>query len=106
MADKLLIFYIPTSSLNEASTLAEQLLEKRLIACANVVQAQSIYFWNSNLEKEPEWIMFAKTIPECKEKVEREVLSNHSYETPCIIILNAECNDQYYTWVKSQIELE
>ena len=55
------LIYITTSGANEAESIARTLLEKRLIACANILPAAtSFYYWEGRLEKADEAVLIGK----------------------------------------------
>lgn len=75
------------------------LLEKRLIACANFFPVNSVYQWEGKIEHQTEVVSFLKTREENFEIVRDEILKIHSYETPCILKINAEVNESYGAWI-------
>jgi periplasmic divalent cation tolerance protein len=99
------IVYIPTPNAAEAGLLVNILLEKKLIACANVVDSNSSYMWDGVLTNENELIIIAKTIPELSGEVMNVVEANHPYDIAAVIMWEAECNKKYYDWVKEMVSL-
>lgn len=83
-----ILLYITVPSALEANSIVRQLLEERLIACANVMAgATSHYRWQGKIEQAEEAVVFAKTTPALAERVIARVKSLHSYECPCIVTL-------------------
>jgi len=68
-------------SWQEAQTVADVLLEKRLIACAEFIEMRSKYRWQGRLQEGNEIKLIMKTIADNFKKVETEVAKLHSYET-------------------------
>mgnify|MGYP006304187243 CR=1 FL=1 len=100
----MIIAYIPCGSEEEAEKISEALVKEKLIACANIYQSKSIYEWQGELKREGEWTIFAKTLPEKFEKIEKRVKELHSYELPCIIAMPIqEGNKTYLDWVKKTV---
>jgi periplasmic divalent cation tolerance protein len=61
------------------------LLEKHLIACANVhEQVVSIYRWQGGIQREKEVVMVAKTTHERVRDAIALIAENHSYQIPAI----------------------
>jgi len=45
----IVLIYCPCGSEEEAARIARTLVEQRLIACANIREMRSIYFWKGEL---------------------------------------------------------
>jgi periplasmic divalent cation tolerance protein len=96
--------YITCGSSAEAEKIAEVLLEKRLIACANMIPANSMFWWRGKIKKEGETIIFAKTKKENFEKVKEVAKELHSYDVPCIVAFNiSDKDEQYFSWVNEEL---
>ncbi len=77
-----------------------RLLDEKLIACYNLISAQSGYWWEGKIEKANEVLMIMKTNKSFKE-VEKFILENHTYETPEIIAIEPkEVSKKYLSWIK------
>jgi periplasmic divalent cation tolerance protein len=98
--NKFIFVYIPTSSKQEAKTISHTLLDKKLIACANIFPVESMYWWEAKIEEASEYIVIAKTKTSFYQKVKAEVKKLHSYEVPAIIKIEVEGNKKYLTWLK------
>ncbi len=92
--------YITASSMDEAKGLAKTLLEKKLIACANLFPINSIYYWNNELQEDNEFAMILKTRAELVDKLLVEVKNIHSYDVPCIVTWPiAKGSEEYLSWI-------
>lgn len=100
-----LLIYITHESEAEAQRIAKQLLEARLVACANIFPIQSAYWWQGALENGNEWVSIVKTTPEKWEAVQETVLQVHPYTTPCIIKIEATANEAYAAWIRQETAL-
>lgn len=96
--------YITNPTKKEAKKIAKHLLEKRLIACANIFSVNSLYWWEKKIVDDNEFILIAKTTKESFGKVEREVKKIHSYKIPCIIKIPVSSNKKYFNWLKREIK--
>ncbi|MFP3909809.1 MAG: divalent-cation tolerance protein CutA [Archaeoglobaceae archaeon] len=85
-----LFVYITTSDEDEAKKVGKKLLEKNLIACANIFPITSMFWWKDKIEESPECVLVAKTKSERFKELKEEVLKVHSYETPCIVAFAIE----------------
>ena len=99
---KYLDVYITTKDEKEARKIADILLEKRLIACANIIpKIESIYWWEGKLEQHGESLLIAKTKATLAEKIIKEVKANHSYSIPSINFLPIlKGNKDYFKWIE------
>ena len=95
-----IIIYITHSSEENAQKIADQLLQKKLVACANIFPIKSMYWWNGNIENENEYVSIVKTIPELWEVLQKEVKEIHPYDVPCIMKIEAEANKEYEKWIR------
>lgn len=98
------IIYITNSSENEARKLSNHLLEKKLVACANIFPITSAYWWEGAIQNEAEWVAIVKTTlkkwPAVKETVEKV----HPYEVPCIMKIEVEANQAYEDWIAEEVD--
>jgi periplasmic divalent cation tolerance protein len=100
---KFILIYVTYKDSSDAEKSAEQLLDKKLIACANFFPISSMYKWKGSIERSNETVAILKTRVENWESVKGFVLKNHSYETPCVIKLaEVEANDSYTTWILNE----
>ena len=95
-----IIIYITNPSEEKAKEVAKHLLEKKLIACANLFPIKSMYWWEGKIADENEIVLLAKTLPEKYKEVKAEVEKIHPYDTPCIVKLSSEANEKYFEWMK------
>ena len=73
-------------SLDEARKLGQVILEKNLAACVNILDGmRSLYHWEGTVQEDQEILLIAKTRHDLMDELTETVLSNHSYECPCII---------------------
>lgn len=95
-----------TASAEEATRIAETLVNKKLAACVQILpQIQSIYVWKSEVQREREILSLAKTTRANFATLEREVRAMHSYETPEIIALPiTEGSEPYLKWLTGSCE--
>ncbi|PIN80097.1 divalent-cation tolerance protein CutA [Candidatus Woesearchaeota archaeon CG10_big_fil_rev_8_21_14_0_10_32_9] len=94
-----IIVYVTHKNLEEAKKIASHLLEKKLIACANFFPISSSYWWKGSIETSDEIVSLLKTKNENWIKLKNEIKKIHPYETPCIMKLNVEANEDYESWI-------
>ncbi|MEM4255152.1 MAG: divalent-cation tolerance protein CutA [Candidatus Norongarragalinales archaeon] len=102
---KILFCYVTCKNAKEAEELAHALVEKKTAACSVAVHdARSFFAWKGHPQRTSESVLFLKTLPKNRKKLEREIRKMHSYETPCIIFFNAECSEDYWRWLKNVVK--
>lgn len=105
--DDYLVVLVTAGSENEAQQLARTLLEQKLIACANLLPVQSMYWWDDQIENASEVMMILKTTSAVfKERLLEAIQSAHSYDVPEIIgmpiILGSTA---YLKWISDNVEV-
>lgn len=96
--------YIICKDKNEAKKISLYLLKKRLIACSNIFPIESFYWWKGKIEKSKEVAMFVKTKKVNYKKIILEVEKIHSYNIPCICLIEAEANKKYDNWLRKEVK--
>ncbi len=98
-----LLVYVTTKDEKEAKGIANNLLSKRLIACANMFPIKSLYWWKGAIESDEEVAMIMKTQEVYKESIISEVKALHSYDVPCIeFFAIQDGNPDYLKWIKTE----
>jgi len=98
------IIYITNPTMEEAKKIARHLLERKLIACANIFPISSLYWWDGEITDDNEFVLLAKTGEHNFEKVKNEVGKMHSYAVPCIIKIPVSSNTEYFDWLMGEIK--
>lgn len=89
---------------DEALSTAAALLEKRLIACANIHEVTSIYRWEGAMQKEPEAVLWAKTTTDNVKDAVALIKALHSYDLPCIVTTPVTGGfAPYLQWVAEEV---
>mgnify|MGYP006273947261 CR=1 FL=1 len=99
----LVITTFPTK--DEAMKVANLLVEKRLVACAQIQpEMTSIYRWQGAIEQSKEVAVYLKTIETLWPKIEAEIKEHHSYDVPEIIAIPlAQISSEYNAWLNEQL---
>ena len=87
-----------------AKDIARQLLEKKLVACANIMQPhQSLYYWDGAMHEEQECVVILKTADTLFNKVKECVDDIHPYEVPCLLKIEVkDAHQDFIIWVNNQ----
>lgn len=99
----MLLVYVTHQDEIEAKKMVMHLLEKRLIACANLFPIESMYWWKGKVENAKEVVSLLKTTPENWTALKQEIEATHPYEAPCIIRVEGEAaNAAYAQWLAEE----
>ena len=97
--------YVTFPSRDEALRIAKHILEKRLAACVNLWEINSMYWWENEIQEDEEVAMIIKTRAEKFSELRDEIKKLHSYTTPCICALQVEeGNLEFLRWIDSIVE--
>jgi len=89
----------------DAERLANLLLDRKLIACAQVLgPITSIYRWQGVTTSATEFALSLKTTPACSKTVKSLLCENHPYDLPEIIVQEiGESSDDYANWLYGEV---
>jgi periplasmic divalent cation tolerance protein len=91
----------------ESEVMVRALVERRLVACVNIVPVHSCYRWKGEFFSEPEHLLIAKTRNSMKTGVIDTIRQLHSYEVPEIIVLPVIAGyAPYLAWVHAETKDE
>lgn len=101
----MLIVFTTTPDRELANTLAEKLVTEKLAACVQVLpQITSVYFWEGEIQKDDEYLLLIKTLPEKYDDLEALIHKFHSYDTPEIVAIeSAEVSPKYRKWMEGYL---
>lgn len=100
-----IIVYTTHSSEENAQKISGHLLQKKLVACANIFPIKSMYWWKGVIENDEEYVSIVKTIPSLWSTLQKEITEIHPYEVPCIMKIQAEANEAYEKWIHSMVNV-
>ncbi len=98
-------FYITCEKKKEARVISETLVERKLIACANIIDnVESIFSWNKKINRSKEALIVGKTMSKNVQKIIRLVKKIHSYENPCVIFFDIKNgNVDFLKWIVKSV---
>jgi len=102
----MIIVLTTTSNLEEAESLARNIVSTKLAACVQILpQIKSFYFWEGEVQGEKEFLLLIKTLEAKFSKLEKFIKKNHSYDVPEIIAVSAEkVSESYLKWVGDSLK--
>jgi periplasmic divalent cation tolerance protein len=101
-----IVVLVTCGSLREARTIARKLVERRLAACGNVVEApvRSIYRWKDTVESAKEFLLVLKSSRQRFAALEAAVQKLHSYDVPEILALPVSGGARaYLDWIAESL---
>lgn len=105
MTDKLLVLTTAGSE-NEAVQIAQNLVERKLAACVNVIpRVHSVYRWEGKVEQAEEYLLLIKTVKAREEQVRAAIRELHTYDLPeCVAISIESGGAEYLKWWSDSVE--
>lgn len=102
---KFVFLYSTAGKKKDAERIAKYLLQKKLIACANIFPIESHYWWQNKIEYAKEYAMILKTMAKNYQKIEQAVKKIHPYNCPCLVILELKGGYRpYLDWIEDSIK--
>lgn len=91
------VLLVTHPDVDTARSIARQLVEEQLLACANVIPGvTSIYRWQGEVQEDGEVLMVAKTLAGHLHELEQRLLELHPYDTPQFVVLDVDHVEQRY----------
>jgi periplasmic divalent cation tolerance protein len=89
-----------------AERLAQQLVERRVAACVNIVgPIRSVYRWKQKIEHEEEYLLLIKTTAARVADLQAAFPELHPYELPeCVELAVDGGSEQYLTWLVGEVK--
>ena len=92
-----------TDTKENADTISQTLLQKKLIACAQNTTTQSSYRWQGKVIESDEVLLQMKTKRSLFEHIKKEIEQMHTYDVPEIIMIPLlDANDFYLQWIEKE----
>jgi len=95
---------VACGSPDEATRIADVLLDARLAACVQIVgPIESRYWWQGAREQATEWVCLVKTQTALVDDIVATVRAHHSYATPEVIATPIVAGDAaYLAWLAAE----
>jgi periplasmic divalent cation tolerance protein len=97
---------ITAPDLKTARALAKAALQKKLIACANLVpKIESHFWWKNKIESSVEVLLILKTTKVKLAALEKLILEKHPYDTPEFLVLPLIAgSNKYLDWLTASCD--
>jgi periplasmic divalent cation tolerance protein len=100
MPDTYSVILTTAGSVEEAEALGVGLVERQLVACAQLLPIGSIYRWEGKIEKDSEVLLLLKARADLYGQIESHILEHHSYDTPEVVQLEVKRgSERYLGWI-------
>jgi periplasmic divalent cation tolerance protein len=104
MTDKLIILTTAGSEA-DAQKIANQLVERRLAACVNIIpRIHSVYRWQGKVDAAEEFLLLIKTTKSRTAEVQAVIRELHSYDLPEFVVISIEDGSaEYLEWIEKSV---
>ena len=101
-----IVILVTTKDTKQAQSIANGLLQDKLVACANIVGGvRSLFWWQGRIDSAKEVLLVLKTKKGSFKKVAARVKTLHSYQNPEIIALPiATGSRDYLKWIDASLK--
>ena len=87
----------------ELDKVVEQLLKNKLAASCQVIESNSKWIWEGQLEEAKEFLLLLKTKKKLVKEIHQIIKNNHSYD--CFEFATFDltsCSKEYLNWIKKE----
>ena len=100
-----ILVFVTTADKREAHKIVKKLLDRRLIACANIIgPVESHFWWQNKIEKAEELLVIMKSNQKLFADLSKTVKEMHSYEVPEILAVPiVEGYQPYLEWLNASL---
>jgi periplasmic divalent cation tolerance protein len=100
----MILLYVTCKNKAEAKKIASHLLKNRLITCSNFFPIDSMYRWKNKIVNDKEYVLILKSFKQKQEKIIKAIEKIHSYEIPCIEVIETKSNRKYQKWSEGEVK--
>ena len=99
------LVYVTVRDEDEGLFIAQKVVEKRLVACANLYpHIKSVFNYQNQIQIQDEAVLLLKTTAQTYDKLERFIIKIHSYDDPCVLRLPIEGGAaDFMSWINDTV---
>ena len=94
---------ISATNKQEADTISDLLIRKKLIAGSLIIKGSSRYWWEGKIVEKEYYNIQAFSLIKNKEKIIKEIKKIHSDKCPIIAFIKIEGNQEFLDWIKNSV---
>ncbi|MFC1745069.1 divalent-cation tolerance protein CutA [Candidatus Riflebacteria bacterium] len=101
----IMLVFVTINDQKKATEIIKELLEAKLIACANLISGlKSFYHWKGEMCEDQELLLLMKTSPQNLKMLEQRVLELHPYECPEFVAFKSNfVSEDYRNWLYTNV---
>ncbi|NJE04053.1 divalent-cation tolerance protein CutA [Thermococcus sp. MV11] len=97
----MIMVYTTFPNWESAEKTVKELLERKLIACANLREHRAFYWWDGKIEEDTEVGALLKTTVEKWKELKEAIKELHPYTVPVIARIDVDrVNEEYAEWLE------
>ncbi len=98
------LVYATCPSIDEARRIGGVLVDRGLVACANILPGMtSIYVWQGKRHEDSEAVLILKTRAALADRVVAEAKALHPYDNPAVVVLPVNGGSaEFLAWIDAQ----
>lgn len=101
---EIVAIFTTIDSAERAQAIAGALVERKLAACVQISEVESVYSWQGTVQREREFRIMAKTLAGRYADAEAAIRELHTYELPAIYAVPVtEVFAPYADWVAENV---
>ena len=106
MNTEYIVVFVITANKAEAEKISQALLTERLIACANIVNpVTSFFFWSGKIDRAEECLVVMKSRRDLFLELAKRLKGLHSYEVPEVLAIPIiEGSAAYLGWLSEVLK--
>lgn len=99
---KICLVYITFDEKEEADNLCNLLVKERLVAGVHLYPIEAIFHWKQDVVHRGEFLAVVQSSQKLWPILRDRIEELHSFEVPCIMMVEAEVNDAFALWIKAE----
>jgi periplasmic divalent cation tolerance protein len=101
---EIILIYTTFPDLKSAEKIISDLLQEKLIACANFHKIESHFLGEGTIADKSEIATIFKTSSANFSELSNRLHELHPYKIPCLLKMEVEANQEYSKWVKEVVK--